>query len=38
MANVTRRDVLAIAATSAFALATAALEIVDDGHRFFGAL
>jgi len=48
MANVTRRDVLAIAATSAFALATPALadapapfsvnEIVDDGHRFFGAL
>ena len=48
MANVTRREVLAIAATSAFALATPALadapapfsvnEIVDDGHRFFGAL
>ena len=48
MANVTRREVLAIAATSAFALATPALadapapfsvnEIVDDGHRFFGAV
>jgi len=48
MANVTRRDVLAIAATSALALATPALadapapfsvnEIVDDGHRFFGTL
>ena len=48
MANVTRRDVLAIAATSAFALTTPALadapapfsanEIVDDGNRFFGAL
>src|SRR5271169_6183462 len=48
MANVTRREVLALAATSAFALATPALadapapfsvnEIVDDGHRFFGAL
>jgi hypothetical protein len=48
MANVTRRDALAIAATSAFALTTPALadapapfsanEIVDDGNRFFGAL
>ena len=48
MANVTRREVLAIAAISAFALATPALadapapfsvnEIVDDGHRFFGTL
>jgi hypothetical protein len=48
MANVTRRGVLAIAATSAFALTTPALadaparfpanEIVDDGNRFFGAL
>ena len=48
MANVTRRDVLGIAATGAFALATPALadapapfsvnEVVDDGHRFFGDL
>jgi len=48
MKNVTRRDVLAIAATSIFALAPPALadapapfsvnEIVDDGNRFFGTL
>ena len=48
MAIVTRREVLAIAATSALVLATPALadapapfsvnEIVDDGQRFFGDL
>jgi hypothetical protein len=46
MTNLTRREILAISAASAFAIATPARadapatfpvdEIVDDGHRFFG--
>ena len=48
MTNLTRREILAISAASAFAIATPARadapatfpvdEIVDDGHRFFGGV